>query len=165
MIQVGTLLATRYFEEVKAMTDSHSRASNRTIMVVDDEPELITILRDILEQNGYRVISAYDGLQVFDVLKNHKPDLILLDIEMPQMDGLEVLARLKGDRETSSIPVILLTAQDEFENIVTGYKMRADYYLTKPFTKGQLLAGINLFLGMRGTQPSYKLSYGGTMRS
>ncbi len=112
-------------------------------MVVDDEPELITILRNILEQNGYRVISACDGLQVFDVLKTHKPDLILLDIDMPQMNGLEVLARLKCDRETSSIPVFFLTAQDETEDLITGYETGAGYYITKPFTKAQLINGIN----------------------
>jgi len=114
-----------------------------TIMVVDDEPELITILTDILEKKGYHVISAYDGLQVFDVLKNHKPDLILLDIDMPQMNGLEVLARLKGDRETSSIPVFFLTAQDETEDLITGYETGTGYYITKPFTRTQLMNSIN----------------------
>ncbi len=136
---------------VRAAPQSHGRKSVvrglppniETIMVVDDEPELIAILRDILEQNGYRVISATDGLQVFDVLKNHKPDLILLDIDMPQMNGLEVLARLKADRETSSIPVFFLTAQDETEDLITGYETGAGYYITKPFTRTQLMNGIN----------------------
>jgi len=140
---VGTLLAYGYFEEVNSVRNSDLPPNINTIMVVDDEPELITILRDILEQNGYRVISAYDGLQVFDVLKNHKPDLILLDIEMPQMNGLEVLARLKGDRETSSIPVFFLTAQDETEDLVAGYETGAGYYITKPFTRTQLMNSIN----------------------
>ncbi len=140
---VGTLLAYGSFEEGNSVGNSDLPLNINTIMVVDDEPELITILRDILEQNGYRVISAYDGLQVFDVLKNHKPDLILLDIDMPQMNGLEVLARLKGDRETSSIPVFFLTAQDETEDLITGYETGAGYYITKPFTRTQLMNSIN----------------------
>ena len=128
------------------MTDSHSPATKGTIMVVDDDPDLVDIVRIFLESDGYNVRCADSGPQLFAGLEKQKPNLILLDIMMPEMDGLEVLRRLKGDRETSSIPVILLTAKVQYEDIVTGYRMGADYYIKKPFTRTQLRTGINLFL-------------------
>jgi len=75
-----------------------------------------------------------------------KPDLIILDIMMPQMDGLKVLARLRENSDTASIPVILLTAMVQYEEVLRGYKMGADYYITKPYTATQLLTGINSLL-------------------
>lgn len=120
---------------------------NKTVMVVDDNPDIVTIVKTILEGKGYGVQSAYSGQEVFNMLEEQKPDLIVLDIMMPQMDGLEVLTRLKGEPATAKIPVILLTAKVQYEDVLGGYKMGADYYITKPFTSTQLLNGINLLLG------------------
>ena len=128
------------------MTDSQFPESKNTIMVVDDDPDIVTVLTIMLEQNEYNVRHAYSGRQLFSGLEGQKPDLIILDLMMPHMDGFEVLERLKADQETSSIPVILLTAQDEFENIMSGYKKGADYYITKPFTKSQLVNSIDSIL-------------------
>ncbi len=128
------------------MPDSHLPVGNSTIMVVDDERELVAVVRTMLEEKGFNVRCAYDGTQVFDFLKKQKPDLILLDIMMPQMDGLEVLTRLRENPDTASIPVILLTQKADDEDVLGGYKMGADYYLTKPFTKNQLLDGVNSIL-------------------
>jgi two-component system, OmpR family, alkaline phosphatase synthesis response regulator PhoP len=119
----------------------------RTIMVVDDNPDIITIVKTILEGKGYNVLSASSGQELLSLLNNQKPDLIILDIMMPEMDGLEVLGRLKGVTETASIPVILLTAKVQYEDVLGGYKLGADYYITKPFTSTQLVNGINLLLG------------------
>ena len=83
LIQVGTFLAFSYFEEVKAMTDSHSRASNRTIMVVDDNVDIVAIIKTILEDKGYALQFAYSGQEAFNLLGDQKPDLIILDILMP----------------------------------------------------------------------------------
>jgi two-component system alkaline phosphatase synthesis response regulator PhoP len=146
LIQVGTFLALIDFEEGMSMTDLHSLASKRTIMVVDDEPEIVTVVRLMLEQKGFNVRCAYNGQQVFADLEEQKPDLIILDVMMPEMDGLEVLRRLKGAPETSSIPVVMLTALDQHEDIVRGYDTGADFYIPKPFTKDQLLDGINSIL-------------------
>ncbi len=121
--------------------------TKKTIMVVDDNPDIITIVRTILEGKGYSVMSAYSGPELLTLLEGQKPDLIVLDIMMPQMDGLEVLTRLKGAADTASIPVILLTAKVQYEDVLGGYKLGADYYITKPFTSTQLLNGINLLLG------------------
>lgn len=119
----------------------------KTIMVVDDNPDIVTIVKTILEGRGYMVQCAYSGLEVFNLLDEQKPDLIVLDIMLPQMDGLEVLTKLKGVSETASIPVILLTAKVQYEDVLGGYKLGADYYITKPFTSTQLINGINLLLG------------------
>ena len=121
--------------------------NKRTIMVVDDNPDIVTIVKTILEVKGYGVQSAFSGQEVFNLLSEQKPDLIILDIMMPQMDGLEVLTRLKEDLGTATIPVILLTAKVQYEDVLGGYKMGADYYITKPFTSTQLINGINLLLG------------------
>ena len=120
--------------------------NKRTIMVVDDNPDIVTIVKTILEVKGYGVQSAFSGQEVFNLLSEQKPDLIILDIMMPQMDGLEVLTRLKGNPATASIPVILLTAKVLYEDVLGGYKKGADYYITKPFTHIQLLTGVNLLL-------------------
>jgi CheY-like chemotaxis protein len=121
--------------------------TQRTIMVVDDNPDIITIVKTILEGKGYQVLSASSGQELLNLLVDRKPDLIILDIMMPEMDGLEVLGRLKAVTETASIPVILLTAKVQYEDVLGGYKLGADYYITKPFTSTQLVNGINLLLG------------------
>ena len=121
--------------------------TQRTIMVVDDNPDIITIVTTILEGKGYQVLSASSGQELLNLLTDRKPDLIILDIMMPEMDGLEVLGRLKAVTETASIPVILLTAKVQYEDVLGGYKLGADYYITKPFTSTQLVNGINLLLG------------------
>lgn len=121
--------------------------TQRTIMVVDDNPDIITIVKTILEGKGYQVLSASSGQELLNLLTDQKPDLIILDIMMPEMDGLEVLGRLKAVTETASIPVILLTAKVQYEDVLGGYKLGADYYITKPFTSTQLVNGINLLLG------------------
>lgn len=121
--------------------------TNKTIMVVDDNPDIITIVKTILEGKGYTVLSASSGLELLNMLKNQKPDLIILDIMMPEMDGLEVLGRLKAVADTATLPVILLTAKVQYEDVLGGYKLGADYYITKPFTSTQLVNGINLLLG------------------
>jgi two-component system alkaline phosphatase synthesis response regulator PhoP len=127
---------------------SESMDTKKTIMVVDDNPDIITIVKTILEGRGYSVFSATSGPDLLNLLTtSQKPDLIILDIMMPEMDGLEVLTRLKGKTETSTIPVILLTAKVQYEDVLGGYKLGADYYITKPFTSTQLVNGINLLLG------------------
>ena len=142
------------------MTDSPIPASNRTIMVVDDNADIGAIIKTILEVEGYALQFAYSAQEAFNLIGEQNPDLLILDILMPMIDGLEVLTRLKGNPATASIPVIMLTSKVEYKDVLIGYNMGANHYITKPFTKGQLLAGINLLLGMRGTLPSYKLSLG-----
>ncbi len=128
------------------MIDLHSPVSKRNITVVDNDLEIVSLVRVILEQEGFNVRCANSGQQLFADLEKKKPDLIILDVMMPVMDGLVVLARLKDAPETSSIPVILLTVLEQHEDVLAGYKTGADYYMTKPFTRTQLITGINRLL-------------------
>ena len=126
------------------MSDMQFPASKGTILVADDNPSILNIVKTILEETGYGVQTADNGLEVFSRLEEQKPDLIILDIMMPQMDGLAVLMRLKGTAETSSIPVIMLTAKAQYEDMIKGYELGAAYYITKPFTSTLLIKSINL---------------------
>ncbi|OGQ51604.1 MAG: hypothetical protein A3I10_07445 [Deltaproteobacteria bacterium RIFCSPLOWO2_02_FULL_57_26] len=118
----------------------------KTILVVDDSTDFVDVVKKMLEVDGYAVECVYSGAEAFKRLEVKRPDLIVLDIMMPEMDGLEVLARLKGANDTSSIPVILVTAKDQHRDILAGYQMGGDYYITKPFSSGQLISGIDLLL-------------------
>ena len=128
------------------MPDSHLPVGNSTIIVVDDEAEIVKVVCLMLEGRGFNVKSANSGPELFASLEKEKSDLIILDMMMPLMDGLEILTRLKEDTSTASIPVILLTANTEHDDVLGGYNAGAEYYITKPFTKGQLLDGINSIL-------------------
>ena len=128
------------------MTDSQIPASKKSILVVDDNPDIVTIVKTILEGKGFGVQSAINGSEAFSQLGEQKPDLIILDVMMPQMDGLEVLRKLRETPDYLSIPVILLTAKVQYEDVLKGYKLGADYYITKPFTSSQLINGINFML-------------------
>jgi len=119
----------------------------KTILVVDDEPDMVTIISGILNSGEYNVRSVYNGRQVFSQLQEERPDLVILDVTMPEMDGFEVLRRLKAAPETSAIPVILLTGKGQYQDVLTGYELGTDYYMSKPFTGTQLINGVRLFLG------------------
>jgi len=138
---------TGLLEQRTAEITNLRMAKKKNIMVVDDNPDIVTIVKTFLEVKGYKVQSAYSGQEVLNLLAKQKPDLILLDIMMPRMDGLEVLTRLKGDSNTRPIPVVLLTAKQPDEAILGGYDIWADSYITKPFTNTQLLNVINRLIG------------------
>lgn len=119
----------------------------QNILVVDDNPDAIAIVRTTLEARGYNVIGAQSGKEALDLVDANPPDLILLDVMMPEMSGIEVLERLKNVPRTSQIPVILLTAKTQDDDVIGGYRVGADYYITKPFTTRQLMYGVELVLG------------------
>ena len=117
------------------------------ILIVDDNIDLRVTTRRILERNGFMVREAASGQQALDRIKIDPPALILLDLMMPEMSGLEVLEHLRRDSTTSKIPVIMLTAVDEDEHVTAGYQGGADYYLSKPCTARRLLYAIGVVLG------------------
>jgi CheY-like chemotaxis protein len=119
---------------------------SRKILVVDDNLDSIMILRSILETNAFTVAVAQSGREALAVLTHDLPDVILLDVMMPEMSGFEVLEKIKATHATSKIPVILVTAKMQDEDVLTGYQYGADYYITKPCTAKQLLYGIGLVL-------------------
>ena len=119
---------------------------SRNILIVDDNLDSIMILRSILETHGFSVRVAQSGPEALTLLKSEVPDLMLLDVMMPEMSGFEVLERIKTTHATSKVPVIMVTAKVQDEDVLTGYQHGADYYITKPCTAKQLLYGIGLVL-------------------
>ncbi len=112
------------------------------ILVVDDETYIVELVKFNLEKEGYRVIVAHDGISALEMVKSDLPDLILLDIMLPRMDGLEVCRTLKQDLEYNSIPIIMLTAKgDEFDTVL-GLEMGADDYIKKPFSPREMVARV-----------------------
>ncbi len=118
-------------------------AMSELILVVDDEPKITRIARDYLEKNGYRVIVAADGQSALASARREKPDLVILDLMLPQMDGREVCKIL---RRESDVPIIMLTALAEEVDQVTGLEIGADDYITKPFSPRALVARVRALL-------------------
>jgi two-component system KDP operon response regulator KdpE len=115
----------------------------RTILIVDDDAGLRELIRINLEHEGYRVIQAMNGLQCLDMVREDRPELVLMDVMMPEMDGLEACSRL---RDFSQVPVIMLTAKVQSRDIITGLDQGADDYLIKPFNIDELMARIRALL-------------------
>lgn len=122
----------------------------KKILVVDDEKPIADILQFNLEKEGYKVICAYDGLEAIELANQEKPDLILLDIMLPQKDGMEVCREI---RKTYDMPIIMLTAKDSEIDKVLGLELGADDYVTKPFSTRELLARVKANL-RRHQQPT-----------
>lgn len=111
----------------------------RRVVVADDDPDIVDILTFNLTTAGYEVTSAADGVEALELVRASMPDLVVLDIMMPRMDGLEALAALKGDEATKEIPVVMLTAKTSDTDQWAGWDAGADYYITKPFDLDELL--------------------------
>ena len=122
---------------------------SKTILVVDDEARLVSLVKAYLEQGGFRVVTAKNGREALFIARQEKPDLILLDIMMPEMDGHEFLRVHRQERPT---PIILLTAKVEEDDKIIGLELGADDYVTKPFSPRELLARVRAVL-RRGSQP------------
>ncbi len=118
----------------------------KKILIVEDEPAIHELVKYNLQKEGYSVISAYDGVAGADLARDQKPDLILLDIMLPRMDGIEVCKMLKSNTRTSGIPIIMVTAKSEEADKVLGLEIGADDYLAKPFGVRELLARIKAVL-------------------
>ncbi|HQL37847.1 MAG TPA: response regulator transcription factor [Anaerolineaceae bacterium] len=116
---------------------------NRLILVVDDEERIVRFVRLNLEHDGFRVVEAYRGMQALDKVRTEMPDLVILDVMMPDVDGFEVL---KTIRQASTIPVIMLTAKGEEDDRVRGLELGADDYVTKPFSPRELVSRVRAVL-------------------
>lgn len=112
------------------------------ILVVDNETYIVELVKFNLEKEGYRVIVAFDGMHALEMVKEEKPHLILLDIMLPGMDGLEVCRTLKQDSNYNTIPIIMLTAKGEEFDTVLGLEMGADDYIKKPFSPREMVARV-----------------------
>ena len=122
------------------------------ILVVDDEVYIVHILDFSLGMEGYEVVTALDGEQAIEKANAERPDLIVLDIMMPKLDGYETCKRLKADDATRNIPVILLSAKGRNIDQKIGFEVGADDYITKPFSPRKLVERINAILGQANAQ-------------
>lgn len=118
----------------------------KTILLADDEADFVEMLKLRLEKQGYKVIVAQDGMEAIDKAKKFQPDLILLDIIMPRLDGELVILRMKSDPETEQIPIIMLTGVGDIHDVHMSANLGADAYFTKPFDTQALLAKIKELL-------------------
>ena len=118
------------------------------LLVVDDEPEINKLVARIFEKRGYRVTSALDGAEALAAVKRDRPDLIMLDLNLPKIDGWEVCRQLKSDPATREIPIIMLTAAHaNVDDAQIGLGLGADEYVAKPFVKAVLLHNVERLLG------------------
>jgi two-component system phosphate regulon response regulator PhoB len=127
--------------------------SHEKILVVEDEEEIRELVAYTLVKQGYRVIPAESGEQALRSVRSETPDLVVLDLMLPGMDGLEVCRTLKRDPETATIPIVMLTAKGEESDIVAGLELGADDYLTKPFSPRVLMARIRAVLRRKAEEP------------
>lgn len=132
-----------------------TRLQDRRILVVDDEVRMVRFIRLNLEHDGFQVIEAYNGLQALERMRTNLPDLVLLDVMMPDIDGFEVLRTI---REVSQVPVIMLTAKGEEDDRVRGLELGADDYITKPFSPREMVSRVRAVL--RRTETTTATTHG-----
>lgn len=132
--------------------DNHFNGMQDKVLVVDDIAKNIQLLGSVLSQNGYAVSYATNGNKALEMVRNEDFDIILLDIMMPELDGLEVCKRLKSNIATQDIPIIFLTAKSEDRDILEGLTAGAVDYLTKPFNTAELIARVNTHINLRKAQ-------------
>lgn len=128
----------------------------RKILTCDDEKHIVRLIQVNLERQGYEVISAYNGAECLEKVQSDRPDLIVLDVMMPEMSGFEVLEKLKSDPETENIPVIMLTARAQDADVLRGWQSGVECYLTKPFNPMELIAFVKRIFSMEDSQNDEK---------
>jgi len=124
--------------------------SGELILLVDDEPNIIELAQLYLEREGFQVISAVDGKEALEAVEQHRPDLMVLDLMLPEIDGLEVCRTLRGKKDP--IAILMLTARDEDLDKILGLELGADDYLTKPFNPRELVARVKAVLRRGASQ-------------
>ncbi len=133
-------------------------ASHPQILIVDDEIDLVRLVRYNLEKEGFDVLSAYDGKTTFSLMQDHNPDLVILDLMLPDMSGIKICQTIKQDPQTKSIPIIMLTARSSETDRVSGFESGADDYVVKPFSPKELVlrvkAMLSRTLSQRAAEPT-----------
>jgi len=122
-------------------------SGGRLVLVADDEEDILALVTTILERAGYEVVSVRDGAEALTAVRDRRPDLAVLDISMPEVDGLEVLRRIRADADTSELPVLLLSAQAQEADVKLGFATGASAYVKKPFSPRELAQRVNDLLG------------------
>lgn len=116
------------------------------VLIVDDEPNILLSLEFLMKKNGFEIFVARDGGEALEIIKSNVPDLIILDIMMPEVDGYEVCQKIKNDRELSAMKIVFLSAKVMKDDIKKGYEMGADLYITKPFSTRKLMKQVDELL-------------------
>ena len=116
------------------------------ILVVDDEPTIVRLMEFILARQGHEMLVAVNGEEALEKIQTHKPDLVLLDIMMPRIDGYEVARRVRADGETAHLPIIMLSAKAQEADIRKGMEVGVNEYITKPFSPDQLVHVVSDYL-------------------
>ncbi|WP_323704608.1 response regulator transcription factor [Mammaliicoccus sp. Dog046] len=128
---------------------------SQKVLVVDDEQSIVTLLKYNIEQAGYQVIVAYDGVQALEKVNDEKPDLVVLDVMLPEKDGIEVCKTIRSDK--NQVPILMLTAKDDEFDRVLGLELGADDYMTKPFSPREVVARVKAILRRVGQVESNQL--------
>jgi two-component system, OmpR family, alkaline phosphatase synthesis response regulator PhoP len=136
-----------------------SVAGQKKILIVEDEKDILQLVRLYLEKDGFRTVTAMTGPEGLDQVKAENPDLIVLDLMLPHLDGLEVCKRLRSNPETAMLPIIMLTAKAEESDTIVGLELGADDYVTKPFSPKTLVARVKALVRRLGRQPSEGTSH------
>jgi DNA-binding response OmpR family regulator len=123
---------------------------SRKVLIVDDEPSIIVALQFLMEQNGYATVVAFSGEEAMEAVAAHHPDLILLDIMLPVVDGFEVCQRVRENPDWNNIRIVMVTALGNEANVTKGLDLGADAYITKPFSNADLVAKVKELLECDG---------------
>jgi two-component system alkaline phosphatase synthesis response regulator PhoP len=135
------------------------------ILVVDDDRQIVRLLSAYLEKDGYRVLVAYDGAMALQLLRSERPDLVLLDLMLPDRDGWEITRLVRGDPSLAATPIIMLTARVEDQDKIVGLEMGADDYVSKPFNPREVMARVRAVLRRAQGEPvSLKVIEAGPLR-
>jgi two-component system alkaline phosphatase synthesis response regulator PhoP/two-component system response regulator VicR len=126
----------------------------KTILAVDDERSIVRLVQVNLERQGYNVLTAADGREALDQIAKHRPDMVICDVMMPYMDGLEVLRHLRQDPATRELPVIMLTARAQDQDVFVAYRGGATCYLTKPFNPPELISFVRRIFATEMQDPT-----------
>jgi CheY-like chemotaxis protein len=142
----STVLSGDALELVDDGEGVEKSAGRQTVLLVEDEGALRAVMRDILERDGFTVVEAADGIEALEEIDHNAPDIVLLDLNLPRLDGFGVLTRLRSRLQTSNIPVVVLTARGDEDNEVRVFENGADDFMTKPFRARALTARIKALL-------------------
>ena len=123
---------------------------SKKVLIVDDEPNIVVSVEFLMQREGHEVATAADGQEAMDLLKESRPDLLILDVMMPRKNGFEVCAEVRADNRLSGMPILMLTAKGREAEMKKGLSLGADAYITKPFSTHELVMKVNELLG-RGT--------------
>jgi DNA-binding response OmpR family regulator len=131
------------------MTESAPEREQPVVLAADDDEDILALVTFRLERSGYTVLQARDGAEALELARAEKPDLAVLDVMMPKMDGFELTRRLRADQATSRMPIILLTARAQDTDVQQGFDAGADDYIRKPFSPQELRSRVQAILGRR----------------